>query len=461
MLIGEGSCNVNLIRGTERSAGIDLIEVDAASKTKVDDTRDLLDNVQYAPARGRFKVYLIDEVHMLVGAGSAGSSVDAANILKPALSRGEITCIGATTVREYRKYVEKDAALERRFQPITVDPPTVDETGTYRFTGLPDGEETVLVSDVDDDRRELGLYVDLSYRFTERLQGSIGARWYDLRRRAHEVATGLFADPNLPVATREFENDGINGKATLSYKLTDDALLYALVSEGFRLGGANEQAAAFLCDTEQTFDSDSIVNFEVGAKMQFFGDRMVFNTALYHAKWDDAQLLVQPRCGFSVGINSGGVTAEGVEIETAYVPNDRWELSFNVGYMNPTLDNDVPDIGAPAGRRLSNVPDVTASFSSTYRFPALGGRQGFARADIQHVGSIYTEIGNVGRPRIELDPYTLVNLRTGIEGDRWRITVFADNVFDEQATALCCRDNGEFTINRPRTIGIRARYSAD
>jgi outer membrane receptor protein involved in Fe transport len=328
-------------------------------------------------------------------------------------------------------------------------------------TGLPDGEETVLVSDVDDDRRELGLYVDLSYWFTERLQGTIGARWYDLRRRAHEVATGLFADPNLPVATREFENDGVNGKASLSYRLTDDAMLYALVSEGFRLGGANEQAAAFLCDTEQTFDSDNIVNFEVGAKMAFFGSRMIFNTALYHAKWDDAQLLVQPRCGFSVGINSGGVTAEGIEIETAYVPGDRWELSLNAGYMNPTLDDDVPDIGAPSGRRLSNVPDVTASFASTYRFPALGGRHGFARADVQHVGSIYTEIGNVGRPRIELDPYTLVNLRTGIEGKRWRVTLFADNVFDEQATALCCRDNGEFTINRPRTIGIRARYSAD
>jgi outer membrane receptor protein involved in Fe transport len=328
-------------------------------------------------------------------------------------------------------------------------------------TGLPDGEETALVSDVDDDRRELGLFVDVSFWFTERLQGSLGVRWYDLRRTAHEVATGLFADPNLPVATREFENEGVNGKASLSYKLSDDTMLYALVSEGFRPGGANEQGAAFLCNTEQTFDSDSIVNFEVGAKTQFFDNRLLFNTALYHAKWDDAQLLVQPRCGFSVGINSGGVTAEGIEVETTYLPNDRWELSLNAGYMNPTLDNDVPDIGAPAGRRLSNVPDVTANFSSTYRFPAFGGRQGFARADIQHVGSIYTEIGNVGRPRIELDPYTLVNLRTGIEGRRWRVTLFADNVFDEQATILCCRDNGEFTINRPRTIGIRARYSAD
>jgi ATP-dependent Clp protease ATP-binding subunit ClpC len=70
----------------------------------------------------------IDEVHMLVGAGSAGSSVDAANILKPALSRGELQVIGATTLDEYRKHIESDAALERRFQPITVNEPTVEET---------------------------------------------------------------------------------------------------------------------------------------------------------------------------------------------------------------------------------------------------------------------------------------------------------------------------------------------
>ncbi len=73
-------------------------------------------------------ILFIDEVHMLVGAGSAGSSVDAANILKPALARGELQCIGATTLDEYRKYIESDAALERRFQPIHVDEPTPEET---------------------------------------------------------------------------------------------------------------------------------------------------------------------------------------------------------------------------------------------------------------------------------------------------------------------------------------------
>ena len=72
-------------------------------------------------------ILFIDEVHMLVGAGAAGSSVDAANILKPALSRGELQVIGATTLDEYRKHIESDAALERRFQPIMVDEPDENE----------------------------------------------------------------------------------------------------------------------------------------------------------------------------------------------------------------------------------------------------------------------------------------------------------------------------------------------
>lgn len=73
-------------------------------------------------------IVFIDEVHMLVGAGAAGSAVDAANILKPALARGELQVIGATTLDEYRKHIESDAALERRFQPINVPEPTIEET---------------------------------------------------------------------------------------------------------------------------------------------------------------------------------------------------------------------------------------------------------------------------------------------------------------------------------------------
>jgi ATP-dependent Clp protease ATP-binding subunit ClpC len=78
--------------------------------------------------QSREVVLFIDELHTLVGAGAAEGAIDAANILKPALARGEIQCIGATTLNEYRKYIEKDAALERRFQPVFVDEPSLTET---------------------------------------------------------------------------------------------------------------------------------------------------------------------------------------------------------------------------------------------------------------------------------------------------------------------------------------------
>ena len=77
--------------------------------------------------RSKNVILFIDELHTIVGAGSAEGAMDASNIIKPALSRGELQCVGATTMNEYRKYIEKDAALERRFQTIKVDAPTVDE----------------------------------------------------------------------------------------------------------------------------------------------------------------------------------------------------------------------------------------------------------------------------------------------------------------------------------------------
>lgn len=73
-------------------------------------------------------ILFIDEMHTIVGAGAAEGAVDASNMLKPALARGELRCVGATTIKEYRKYIEKDAAFERRFQPVMVDEPTVEDT---------------------------------------------------------------------------------------------------------------------------------------------------------------------------------------------------------------------------------------------------------------------------------------------------------------------------------------------
>jgi ATP-dependent Clp protease ATP-binding subunit ClpC len=95
-------------------------------------------------------VLFIDELHTLVGAGAAEGAVDAANILKPSLARGELQCIGATTLDEYRKYIEKDAALERRFQPVLVEEPSIEET-IHILEGIKDRYEAHHKLDISDE----------------------------------------------------------------------------------------------------------------------------------------------------------------------------------------------------------------------------------------------------------------------------------------------------------------------
>ncbi|MHC4712158.1 MAG: ATP-dependent Clp protease ATP-binding subunit [Planctomycetota bacterium] len=112
--------------------------------------------------RAQNVILFIDELHTLVGAGGAEGAIDASNVLKPALSRGEIQCIGATTLDEYRKYVEKDGALERRFQTIMVDPPSKKETIDI-LKGLRDRYEAHHRVKITDDA--IGSAVELSSRY--------------------------------------------------------------------------------------------------------------------------------------------------------------------------------------------------------------------------------------------------------------------------------------------------------
>ncbi|WP_407305701.1 ATP-dependent Clp protease ATP-binding subunit [Desulfosporosinus sp. SB140] len=110
----------------KRVITLDLSAMVAGSKYRGEFEERLKKVMEEIRADGNI-ILFIDELHTLIGAGAAEGAIDAANILKPALARGELQCIGATTLEEYRKYIEKDSALERRFQPITVSEPTVEE----------------------------------------------------------------------------------------------------------------------------------------------------------------------------------------------------------------------------------------------------------------------------------------------------------------------------------------------
>jgi ATP-dependent Clp protease ATP-binding subunit ClpC len=124
-LIANGECPESL--RDNRVLSLDMAAVIAGTKYR-GQFEERLKAVMNEIAQNKQIILFIDELHTLVGAGAAEGAIDASNMLKPALARGELQCVGASTLNEYRKYIEKDGALERRFQTVVVDPPSVDET---------------------------------------------------------------------------------------------------------------------------------------------------------------------------------------------------------------------------------------------------------------------------------------------------------------------------------------------
>src|SRR6202165_3565985 len=124
-LIANGECPDSL--RDNRVLSLDMAAVIAGTKYR-GQFEERLKAVMNEIAQNKNIILFLDELHTLVGAGAAEGAIDASNMLKPALARGELQCVGASTLNEYRKYIEKDGALERRFQTVIVDPPSVEET---------------------------------------------------------------------------------------------------------------------------------------------------------------------------------------------------------------------------------------------------------------------------------------------------------------------------------------------
>lgn len=145
----------------KRIVNLDISSVVAGAKYR-GDFEDRIKKILNEVKKVKDVILFIDEIHTIVGAGSAEGAIDAANILKPILARGEISLIGATTIDEYRKYIEKDSALERRFSPVTVEEPSVKDT-ILMLEGLRDKYEVHHNVKITDDA--INAAVNLSNRY--------------------------------------------------------------------------------------------------------------------------------------------------------------------------------------------------------------------------------------------------------------------------------------------------------
>lgn len=153
--------NIPEILKTKRVISLDLTSMIAGAKYR-GEFEERLKKTMEEIIKDKDIIIFIDEIHTIIGAGGAEGAIDASNILKPALARGEIQCIGATTIDEYRKYIEKDSALERRFQPVIVGEPTKEETLEI-LKGLRDKYEAHHRVEITDEALEAA--VNLSDRY--------------------------------------------------------------------------------------------------------------------------------------------------------------------------------------------------------------------------------------------------------------------------------------------------------
>ena len=193
-------------------------------------------------------IIFIDEIHTIVGAGSASGSLDASNMFKPALARGELQCIGATTLDEYRQYIEKDGALERRFQKVLVEPTTVEETLTILNNIKPKYEEHHLVSYSDE---AIESCIKLTNRYvTDRLLPDKAIDALD-----EAGARVRIANINVPDDIIDMEKE--LAKVTAQKK---EVLAQKQYTEAARLRDLEKELTALLDETKKKWEDDDRKN---------------------------------------------------------------------------------------------------------------------------------------------------------------------------------------------------------
>ena len=196
--------NIPEILKNKRVVSLDLTSMIAGAKYR-GEFEERLKKTMDEIIKDKDIIIFIDEIHTIIGAGGAEGAIDASNILKPALARGEIQCIGATTIDEYRKYIEKDSALERRFQPVTVGEPSKEETLKI-LKGLRDKYEAHHRVEITDEALEAA--VNLSDRYiTDRFMPDKAIDLID-EGAAKVRIQSLTAPPDLKDLEEKIENIG-------------------------------------------------------------------------------------------------------------------------------------------------------------------------------------------------------------------------------------------------------------
>ncbi len=372
--------------------------------------------------------------------------------------------------------------LAREKKNFAVRVITIDAAGNAdgEFNPLPGGDAILdggntffgRIRDIRIDQE--AIFGELSYDVMEDLIATVGLRWFKSSIVSNETNDKPFVG-FPPDAGPEFENirssdTNLSLKFNVSYQATPDHLLYLTAAEGFREGGVNDAGIPEIATLPREFQSDSLWNYEAGAKTSWLDNRLVFNAAVYFTRWKNMQVEGQdPTGAFTFKRNAGKASVDGIEFDLTARPTEALTVTVGGSWQDARLTEDSPaataDPASPEfdpnaglkGDNIPNVPDWQFNFAAQYDWPLKADLDGFARVDFSYRGSSANQFRPTSPFFVPLDDYALVNVRFGVAWDTWRAIIYANNLFDTRAQVDAIRaqqDPLAFLTVRPRTAGV-------
>lgn len=330
------------------------------------------------------------------------------------------------------------------------------------------------------------LFGEATYDLTDRWQLTAGLRWFEGEIDSTQATThGFFGEVFDPAGTIigttvngngvglvQQDDDTVRPKVSLSYDVNDDVMVYALYSEGFRIGGVNNANQPFAEGIPATFDSDELTNFEFGIKSMLMDRRVQLNASAFFVDWDDIQVEPRDPAGnIPFTTNGGAAEVQGLEwgVDALLSDNLRWNFTGTWLFTHELTENQPVLPGASPfvvigrdGDEIPNTPDV--QFYTSLRYDAtLADRPTRFIADVRYRGKTNTEFVPEHPFNIELDSYTLVDFYADMDvTDNFTLGLYVKNAFDELAIydgIATFQDPKSIVSARPRTFGVSGRFT--
>ena len=323
---------------------------------------------------------------------------------------------------------------------------------------------------VETDSRQVAGFGEVSVKPLAGLTITGGARYYDYQKTTSgqsylgSVYTGSIAAPYTAV---QASANGWLEKVNVSYKITPRVMVYSSASKGFRPGGANN--IPVLPSNLLAYKADSLWNYEIGLKSGWFDNRLVVNGAIFDVEWSNMQTAARTADGlYSFLTNAGKARIRGGEIDITAKPMRGVTLTGAAGYSDAHLTQDqsnanvlVTSSTGKAGDLIPNTPAWTASSSATYDWAINSSLNGMIRADFAYTGAMQSTFRTTDPYYTTYGNYATVNLRAGVEKDRWGVYIFCQNVGDKVGNVGVSNGYGYTGLTysiQPRTVGVNLHF---